>query len=74
MIHGVYVKNKPKGRWQLISLTASAEAASNEITKAKEQAKLEGYEQAEVGIQIFESFFHIPESLSALKNHKIMFN
>lgn len=74
MIHGVYIKNKPKSRWHLVSLTGSAEIANLEINKAKEQAKLEGYEEAEVGVQIFESSFHIPASLESLKDHKILFN
>lgn len=74
MIHGIYVKNKPKSKWHLFSITMSAEAAMQNIDDAKLQAKLEGYDNAEVAIQLFDSSFHIPEFMSEIKGQKPMFN
>lgn len=75
MIHGIYVKHKPKGRWQLCCITPSPEIATNELAKAKELASLEGYDDAEVGIQNFETYNNIPDFLKELKeNQKLLFN
>jgi hypothetical protein len=75
MIHGIYVRNKPKGRWQLFCLTSSPEIATNELVKAKELASLEGYDDAEVGVQNFETRNNIPDFLKELKiNQKLLFN
>lgn len=74
MIHGIYVRNKPKNKWHLFSVTMSQEIANNDLEEAKRKAKLEGHEQAEVAIKIFESAFHIPEFMSEIQNQKPMFN
>jgi hypothetical protein len=74
MIHGVYLKNRPTAKWHLVSLTSSPEAANWDIDQLKKQALLEGYENAEVGIQSFESNFYIPEFLTELKEYKPQYN
>jgi hypothetical protein len=74
MIHGIYLKSKPKNKWHLVSQTVSAEMANMEVEAFKKQAIEEGNEQAEVAIQIFDSSFFIPEFLSELKERKVQFN
>lgn len=74
MIHGIYLKNKPKAKWSLFSISISAEMASDEMKEAIKKAKSEGFEAAEVGVQVFDTVFHIPETLSDLKDHKLMYN
>lgn len=74
MVHGVYMKTRPKSKWHLVSIKLSAESALNESNAALNQAKTEGNDQAEVAIQTFETLFYIPESLQEVKNQKIMFN
>jgi hypothetical protein len=74
MIHGIYLKSKPKNKWHLVSLAISAEAANLEIDLCKRQAIQEGNEQAEVAVQIFESAFWIPEYMNEIKKRNPRFN
>lgn len=74
MIHGIYLKTKPKNKWHLVSYAASAEAATLELEVVKKQAIKEGNEEAEVAIQVFDSLFWIPEYLTEVKEQKPSFN
>jgi len=74
VIHGIYLKSRPKGKWHLISVAISAEAAQLEIDVTLRNALAQGNDLAEAGVQIYDSAFHIPELLSDLKNQKIMYN
>lgn len=74
MFHGVYLKNTPKSKWHLVSLSPSFEKAKKEVDHFLSQAKLEGFEQAKVVIQIFESPYYVPEYLSNVKEQKILLN
>jgi len=74
MIHGIYIRNKPKNKWHLISLTVSPEAAKINSEKALEEAKENGYEEAESIVQIYDSGTHIPEMLREVKDQKLMYN
>lgn len=74
MIHGVYMKSRPKSRWQLVSVKISAESALKELNIALKQAKMEGNEQAEATVQVFDCSFYIPESLDEVKDQKLIFN
>lgn len=74
MIHGIYLKSKPKNKWHLVSQTISAEMANMEVEAFKKQAIEEGNEQAEVAIQIFDSAFFIPQFLNELKDRKVQYN
>ncbi len=74
MIHGIYLKSRPKGRWHLFSLALSAEAANYDLNAALKQAKLTGNDDAQAAVQIFDSSFYIPESLAEIKEQKPMFN
>lgn len=73
MIHGIYIKNRPKGTWQLVSVALSPEAVQLDITNITKKAKEDGKE-LQVGFQIFETDFHIPEYLSELKDQKLIYN
>jgi hypothetical protein len=74
MIHGIYLKSKPKNKWHLVSQTISAEMANMEVEAFKKQAIEEGNEQAEVAIQVFDSAFFIPQFLNELKDRKVQYN
>ncbi len=74
MIHGIYLKNKPKAKWHLFSLATSAETASNDYKRALELAHKEGNENAEVAIQVFDTIFWIPETINDLKDQKPIYN
>jgi hypothetical protein len=74
MIHGIYVRNRPKSKWHLVSVAISAEAANYELDVSLKQAKLEGNEQAEVAVQLFDSMLWIPETLVEIKNQKPLWN
>ena len=74
MIHGIYLKSKPKNKWHLVSYAISAEAANLELEEIKKQAIEEGNEQAEVAVQIFDSAFWIPEYMNEIKEQKPLFN
>lgn len=74
MIHGIYLKSRPKSKWQLVSITASPESANHDMDEALKQAKDEGNEEAEVKVQTFESSFWIPHYLNEVKETKPQFN
>lgn len=74
MILGIYLKNRPKGKWHLVSVTASPEAAEHDINALLSQAKKEGNNDIEVASCSFETSFHIPEFLNEVKHQKPMFN
>lgn len=74
MIHGIYVRNRPKNKWQLVSIAGSPEVAAKDMDEALKQAQAEGHEQAEVGEQVFDSAFWIPHYLNELKEQKSMYN
>lgn len=74
MIHGIYLKSRPKGSWHLVSIAVTPEAANYDYTQLLNQAKLDGNEQAEVVIQTFDSAFYIPELLNKVKEQKLLYN
>lgn len=74
MIHGVYIKNRPKHKWHLVAVSSSPEVASNDIINILNQAKLEGNDLAEAAIQTYDPGAYIPEFLSEIKNQKLMYN
>ncbi len=74
MIHGIYQKSRPKNKWHLVSIAISAEAANHELNEIKKQAVLDGFDSAEVAIQIFESNFWIPEFMNEIKQHTPLYN
>jgi hypothetical protein len=73
MIHGVYIKHRPKGSWHLVSVSVSPEAANQDVKKIISQGKREG-EYIEAAIKIFESSLHIPEFLNEVTNQAPMYN
>lgn len=73
MIHGIYVRNRPKDKWHLVSVTMSPEVATHDVDEIRKQAKLTGND-TEIAIQIFDSAFHIPEYLAEVKNRKPLYN
>lgn len=74
MIHGIYVKSRPKAKWHLVSIAISPEAANFDVEQHQKQNKLAGRDDAQVGVQLFESTFHIPEYLDELKEYKPLYN
>ena len=74
MIHGIYLRSKPKNKWHLVSQTISPEMANKEVETFKKQAAKEGYEEAEVAIQTFDSALFVPETLTEIKERKVLFN
>jgi hypothetical protein len=74
MIHGIYLKTRPKNKWQLVTVAISAEIANQETEDALKQAKAEGNDLAEVKIQIFDSSFYIPLYLNEVKETKPLYN
>lgn len=75
MIHGIYLKNRPKSKWQLVSVAVTIDGANLEIDEALKQAKAEGNEEAQAVAQVFESTFWIPHYLNEVKEeHKPMYN
>jgi hypothetical protein len=74
MIHGIYLKNRPKSKWHLVSIADSPEAAAKDMNDVLNQAKSEGNEQAKVAEQVFDSAFWIPHYLKEIKEQKSMYN
>jgi len=74
MVHGVYVKSRPKGKWHLVILTMSPEVASTNKNAIMSQAKIEENDKIQACIQSFESSFYIPEVLSEVTEQKLMYN
>lgn len=74
MIHGIYLKSRPKAVWHLVSVAITPEAANHDLSEFLKQAKIEGNDRAEVAVQVFDSAFYIPEILHEIKDQKIMYN
>lgn len=74
MVHGVYVKSRPKGKWHLVSISFSPEMAAHDAGAIIQQAEKDGNLQLKATVQYFESSFHIPEVLSEVKEQKSMLN
>ncbi len=74
MVHGIYLKNRPKDKWHLVALSVSVEKALRELNQVLDTAKFEGYDNAEAVIQGFESAFYIPEYLNTVKIYKPQYN
>jgi hypothetical protein len=74
MIHGIYLKNRPKAKWHLVSIATSSETANDDLKEAQKQAVQEGFDNAEVAIKIFESSFYIPVFLDDVKDTKPLYN
>ncbi len=74
MIHGIYVKSKPKNKWHLVSITMSPEVANTELETQKKQAVDAGNDDVQVAIQIFDSAFWIPEYVDEIKERKALLN
>lgn len=74
MIHGIYLKSRPKAAWHLVSLAISPEAANHDLNEFLVQAQNEGNDQAEVAVQLYESPYFIPEILHQIKEHKVLYN
>lgn len=74
MVHGIYVKTKPKGKWYLVSLADSAETAARDLQNALKKAIQDGNEKAEVGIQVFDSGFYIPQMLKEVAKDSPVYN
>ena len=71
MIHGIYVRTKPKFRWRLVSTASSNEVAQKDLSTALQVAKDKGFEEAEAAIQSYESSFFVP---GTLKDIKLLYN
>lgn len=74
MIHGIYVKNVPNGRWHLISTSLSVEAAIQDKDAYLKKSKEDGVQYVDVAIQTFDSSFYIPEYLNNIKEQKLLYN
>jgi len=74
MIHGIYIKSRPKGKWCLVSVTMSPEIASTNVDAILNQAKVENNQDIQAKIQTFDSAFYIPEFLSEIKEQKLLYN
>lgn len=74
MIHGVYLKTKPNGKWHLVTVSVSPETAISQSNIALKNAVNMGNEQAQSAIQSYDSPVHIPELLSHIKEQKLLFN
>lgn len=74
MIHGIYVKSRPNSKWHLVSVAISPEAANHEVDECKKQAVQNGNDTLQVGIQIFDTVFWIPEYVDEIKDRQPLFN
>lgn len=74
MFHGIYMKNRPKSRWHLVSIAISPEAAAHDMEEALNQARSSGLTEAKVAEQLFDSAFWIPHYLTEIKETKSMYN
>lgn len=72
MIHGVYIRTKPKHKWYLFSITPSSETATKELQQAIREAQKGGNILGEAAIQVFDSQLFIPELLSEIKEQKAL--
>lgn len=73
MIYGIYLKNRPKGQWQLTAIAVSQEETKNTMEKLQDTAIKQGKE-TEIAFQTFEVLLHIPEFLSEVKKQPLLFN
>ena len=74
MIHGIYLKSRPKSKWQLVAVAASPEAAAHDMEKALKKAHSEGLTEAKVVEQLFDTSLFIPQYLHSVKETKSMYN
>ncbi len=74
MIHGIYVRNRPKKKWTLYSVVQSGELALRDQEDALAKAKEDGNDEAEAAIQTFETSFFIPQYLLEIKKAQILYN
>jgi len=74
MIHGIYLKTRPNGKWHLVSVAVSPETAILDRDEALKNAISVGNDHAQTAIQSYDSTFHIPELLSHVKEQKLLFN
>lgn len=75
MIHGVYLRNKPKALWHLISVSVSAEVATKDRDAALKAAIQGGNIGAQAAIQTFDSVWFLPESVKEIKESgKLLYN
>lgn len=74
MVHGIYVKSRPKSKWRLIYVAVSAKDAEADRDEALRQAIKDGHEAPEVAIQIFDSALFIPELLTDIKRQEPLYN
>lgn len=74
MLHGVYLRTKPKKKWLLMTTVYSAEEARRELDKYVDKAKANGNNQAEGAIQSFDTSFAIPEIITDIKPSKVLYN
>ncbi len=74
MIHGIYIKTKPKSKWHLVSICTSPEMANHDVNLILKRAELEGNNKIETAIQVYESGFYIPELLAKVKDYKPLYN
>jgi hypothetical protein len=71
---GIFVRYAPNKKWKLFSHTSSAEAATAEMKVAKQLAIKEGFPEAEVAMQFFDTALWIPEYLNKIDQNKSFFN
>lgn len=75
MIHGVYIRNKPKNLWHLVSVSPSALVAEQDKDTVLQEALKQGNEEAQAAIKTFDSIWFIPESLREIKeDSKLLYN
>ena len=74
MLHGVYIKRRPKSTWYLMSLATNLEKALKEVDKLLEKAKQEGNDKALVGIEVFDNAFYVPEIIKELSSQSQIYN
>lgn len=74
MVHGIYLKSRPKSSWRLVNVAISAEGALIYLNKALDQAHADGNDLAEGTIQSFTTAFNIPEILHTVKDQKLIYN
>jgi len=74
MFHGIYMRNRPKDKWHLVSVAVSPEAANFDVEQCRKKNELVGRDEAEVAVQFFETAFDIPEYLDVIKDQKPLYN
>lgn len=75
MIHAVYVRNKPKSMWALMTVANTAQLALQDKKMFLEEAIKNGNAEAETAIKTFNSIWFIPEYLNEIvEEPKLLFN